>query len=287
MIVQRGRDREGVVAVWPPGRREPVGYVKLGRVRGEAAALEHVAPRAAAAGARVPAILAVDGERLATSAVAGRRASDVLVEQPGHFGEVVTAVALWLERWHGLAAAPRRWTAEDTQRHLLDPLAALEGRLEPAYRGWLEERVAGIEGFEVRIGPAHGDLTMANVLLEGTVIGVVDWEAASAEAPPFVDLPYALADAAAARKSYRDRPAAFASVFGSTGPEATLASSLFSRAAAGHGMRPDVLAVAFHACWLHHAANDVRREVAGQPFVAIAAAVASDPERYDPLIAGA
>jgi hypothetical protein len=210
------------------------------------------------------------------------------VDQPGRFSEVVTAVALWLERWHGLAAAPRPWTAEDTQRHLLDPLATLDGLVEPAYRPWLRERAAELEGADVPLCPAHGDLTMANVLLDGDVIGVVDWETASAEALPFVDLPYALADAASARERYRDRPAAFASVFGSTGPEAMLASSLLSRAAAvGPGMRPDALAVAFHACWLHHAANDVRREVAGQPFVAIAVAIASAPEHYDPFIAGA
>ena len=43
------------------------------------------------------------------------------------------------------------------------------------------------------------------------------------------------------------------------------------------------LSVAFHACWLHHAANDVLRDVPGRLFVAIAAAVAADPARYDPF----
>src|SRR5262245_43515659 len=125
VIVERGRSRAGIVAVWPAGRREAAGYVKLGAVRGEAAALERLAPRAAVAGARVPGIFAADAERLATTAVAGRRASDVLVERPERFGELATSVALWLEQWHALAVVPRPWTVADTDRHLLDPLALL------------------------------------------------------------------------------------------------------------------------------------------------------------------
>jgi hypothetical protein len=284
VIVRRSRGRAGVVAVWPAARREAAGYVKLGAVRVEAAALERLAPQAASAGARVPSILALEGEALATSALAGRPASDLLAERPDRFADVATAVALWLERWHDRSAEARVWTEADTERWLLAPLAALDGLVEPSYGPWLRARAAAIEGGEVAFAPAHGDLTMANVVVDGNAIGVVDWEEATAHAPPFLDLPYALADAAAARQRYLDRPAAFAGVFGADGPDATLASSLLSRAALGRGLRPAALSLAFHACWLQHAANDVGRGVAGRPFVAVAAAVAAQPERYDPFL---
>jgi len=51
-----------------------------------------------------------------------------------------------------------------------------------------------LEGRTVVLSAAHNDLTMANVLVAGSGVGVVDWESASATAPPLADLWYALAD---------------------------------------------------------------------------------------------
>jgi hypothetical protein len=193
--------------------------------------------------------------------------------------DVVARIASWLVRWHDRTATPRPWTTADTERHLVRPLEILDGLLDPSYGGWLRARAEAFESELAPFAPAHGDLTLANVLLDGPTVGVVDWEEATEDAPPLVDLPYLLADAAAAQHRYRDRPAAFASVFGPGGADAALARSVVAPLTLG----PRALSLSFHACWLHHAANDVRRDVPGRPFVAIAAAVAADPERLDPF----
>ena len=282
VIVQRSR-RDGVVALWSPTGRDPAAYVKLGAVSAEAAALERLAGPAGAAGARVPKVIGTAAQALATTAVTGRSAAAVLAARPERFSEVVERIARWLERWHARTASPRAWTSADSERYLLEPLSLVGALVTPSYADWLARRAAAFEGIETGFAPAHGDLTTANVLLDGDTIGLVDWEEATAEAPPFVDLPYALADAAAARDRFRDRPGAFERLFGSDAPDAGIAASLLARAVVERGLHPAALSLAFHACWLHHAANDVRRGVADRPFVAIAAAVAADPERYDPF----
>ena len=47
-------------------------------------------------------------------------------------------------------------------------------------------------------------------------------------------------------------------------------------------LAPPVLALSFHACWLHHAANELTRGDEDGPFVAIVRLFADDPGRFAP-----
>jgi hypothetical protein len=284
VIAERTDARAGVLTVWPARGPEPTAFVKVGAVDAEARALETVAPGAASAGVGVPRVLGRSVSALATTPLGGSPAALRVAERPESLGEVAGRIVAWLARWHERTAAPRRWAAADTERYVVRPLDVLDGLLAPSYEVWLRARADAFEGEVAPFAPAHGDLTLANVLLDGETVGVIDWEEATEAAPPLVDLPYALADAAAARQRYADRPAAFSALFGPGGADAELASALLARATADLAIEPAALSLSFHACWLHHAANDVRRDVSGRPFVRIAAAVAADPERYDPFL---
>jgi hypothetical protein len=117
---------------------------------------------------------------------------------------------------------------------------------------------------------------MANVLLgDGVPIGVVDWEMAREDGLPLVDLVYAIADAAAARERYTARPEAFDEMFGAQ--PATLATRLVGRQTEDLNLEPRLIRVCFHACWLHHAANEARVSPGGGPFLAILERVARAP----------
>jgi hypothetical protein len=273
----------GLVVVWPTHGREPIAYVKLGEVGREGGALGELAVGAARAGVRVPRVLGRSEDALAVEALPGRRASWVLAERPGRLPEVAGAVTDALVRWHDAVAVERPLAADDVERHLLRPARALAHLLAPGYAERLEREARALLGRPVPFSVSHGDLTMANVLLGDGPPAFVDWEAASADMLPFVDLPYALADAAAARDRYADRPAAFSACFEVGGAERDLAARLIARAATARGTSPDVLRLSFHACWLRHAVDDLGKGAGDAPFVQIAARLSATPELFDPV----
>jgi hypothetical protein len=275
------RSRAVIVAVWPVRGRTPLAFLKLGSVGAEAALLARLADAARRAGAAVPRVLGQDRAALALSVVPGTAAAPLLGARPQRREEVTRAVDAWLRRWHECAAQPRALTTVDVERLLLGPVRRLAGTVASSYSNWLAARAAPLVGRAIPLAPAHQDLTMANVLLDGGRLGIVDWETAADEALPFVDLPYAVADAVTASERYADRVGAFERCFGRRdGSEAHLARELLGAASRVAGA--DAVALAFHACWLSHAANDLERAGPGAPFVAIAAAIAADPDRYDP-----
>jgi aminoglycoside phosphotransferase (APT) family kinase protein len=96
----------------------------------------------------------------------------------------------------------------------VDALAAV---LPRGYVSWIRAAAAALEGRQIVLAPAHRDLTMANVLLDGPRLGVLDWEAAREADLPLVDLPYAIVDAVSTVDEHADRPAAFARSFESGG----------------------------------------------------------------------
>jgi hypothetical protein len=258
----------------------PVGFIKLGSSIGEAEALERLTEGAVRAGATVPRVLGRDQRALALSPVAGTPAAALLVARP-HRGEGITRrLAAWLHRWHAAASCSRLLSSVDIDRFLLGPVRRLADAVPPSYADWLLARAASIEGREVSFAPAHQDLTMANVLFDGSALGIVDWETATDEALPFIDLPYAIADAATASERTGDRVRAFERCFGRRDSrESRVAQELLASASRVAG--PDAVTLAFHACWLSHAVNDLGHARVRSPFVAIAAAVGADPSRYD------
>jgi hypothetical protein len=98
---------------------------------------------------------------------------------------------------------------------------------------------------------------MWNVLFdEQEQLGIVDWEAGQEEGFPLVDFCYAFTDAVAATRGYRDRLAAFKASFTPDGVYAGLAGRLLKRLTDTLQIPPKLADLCFHACWLHHAANE-------------------------------
>ena len=130
-------------------------------------------------------------------------------------------------------------------------------------------------GRSLPFAAAHNDLTTWNILLDGTDIGIVDWEAADREALPLVDLDYLVVDAVATARHTR-RDDAFAACAGN-GPDAQLARRVRHELESAIGIDEDVAELVRHACWLGHAGNEAARALpdAPRPFLSILAAVAA------------
>ena len=256
------------------GGREPDAVVKLGGgCAAEADALERLGAAAAAAGARVPAVLhrgEAGGRPLVVQTpLAGVAAPRLLAGSGAAAQRLLGELAGWLETWAEATAAPRAFTADDAERLLLAPARTLAPDLDSGALRRLEGRCDAATGRRVPFVAAHNDLTAANVLLApGQPPAVVDWEHAAGEALPLGDLAYCAADLAAAVDDYRDRPGAFDACFAPGGGHAELVSSLLGRAAARAGLDPPLVDLCLAACWLRHAANE-RAESGGEdrPFL--------------------
>ena len=285
IVLTRGRGDGAVARVWGSRGRVPVGWVKRGDVGAEGRALRQLAASARTSEVQVPEVLGETANVLATTEVPGSPAAVVLGGQPARLPAIVSRLTAWLVEWHRHASRPRELGAADVERWILGPARELAGSLGQDYLDWLEARCAALLGAIVPFAPAHQDLTMVNVLADGTRLAVVDWETAAADAPPFADLPYAIADAAAASRWYEDRVRAFDECFGSgDGHLAQLGRAALGRAAHGSGASAAVLSFAFHACWLGHAVNDLRRAGHAGEFVRIAQRIAAHPRHCDPFL---
>jgi aminoglycoside phosphotransferase (APT) family kinase protein len=113
---------------------------------------------------------------------------------------------------------------------------------------------------------AHNDLTMANILLDDDGgMGIIDWETGKARALPLVDFFYAITDAVRIACGWADRLDAFRACFAADGVYAPAVARLQARLAAVVNMSADMAELCFHACWLHHAANEHRSSHASEP----------------------
>jgi hypothetical protein len=242
------------------------------RLRAERAALGSLGAAAAAAGAAVPQLRpATDRALLAAGALAGRPAAALLARSPERLDDVLRAVGDWLLAWNRATAATAPATAAVLERRLLRP-AARVAAAKPAtapYAEAMRRLAARLNGAPLVSVPVHDDLTMSNVLLDGGRLGIVDWEAASPEGLPLLDLWYALADALArSRRVGHVRALEMLTTEG--GPDAPPAAlaALPAAHAAALGLSADQALLGFHACWLGHAADELSRGAPG-PFVEI------------------
>jgi hypothetical protein len=245
----------------------------LARVERERGLLTGIAAGAAGWGVETPRVLPGSTPRpvLITGAIAGELAAGVLERRASEFGSLAGRLTEWLTGWNlSTRAEP---LAGSLFRHLKEATDALEPRLAGGrgYFGRLHELVAR-EGQGIPSVASHGDLTMWNVTITASGLGILDWEEAEPDGVALADLNYALVDAAAACDCYRDRVAAFDSCF--FGSRRKEIDALTGRLAQALHLKPAAVEICFHLGWLRHAANEVRREQPG-PFLKIARRLAS------------
>jgi hypothetical protein len=253
----------------------------------EARALAEFGPAATRAGAVIPECVELASPRQMSRVVAaqtlvdGVPAADVLAARPGEVAAVIARAADWLKHWNLLTASPGVVTELLLENELLASARALESSMPGGseYRSWLERKASDWLGLPLPTVVGHLDLTMANVLLRGRgEIAVVDWEHARDGCLPLVDVFYAAADAAAAATSYHDRVDAFGSCFAPEGRWSAEVSERVMGISRALGLVPENRQLCFHACWLHHAANEQRAATGGvrTPFRDIVAVLAAD-----------
>jgi len=175
---------------------------------------------------------------------------------------------VWLERWNRSTMTIKPLDPKLLDRELLAPAALLAPLLDHggAYRNWLTEGCAALVRVPVALVAAHNDLTMWNVLLdEQGRLGILDWEAACEACLPLVDFFYGLTDAVAAAQGYFDRGKAFEACFALDGTYAPAVRRFLRPLRDAVEISDEMAELCFHACWLHHAANEHRVAVAGAP----------------------
>jgi hypothetical protein len=248
----------------------------------EAAILEGLAVRARAAGATVPEVLGIESDArravLFETPVPGRQVAAVLGEAPAQLTGLTRRLAEWLEGWNLDTRTMQLLSAEWLEEELAGPARALAPALSDGggYLRWLESRCDAVAGTRVPLVATHNDLTMVNVFVERTgSLGVVDWEDAREQGFPLVDFYYAAADATAAADRYADRAGSFRRLFGEAA-SSTSTRMLEQRLVEALDLRPAVAELAFHACWIQHAAAEQRAglESRQRPFLEILRSVA-------------
>ena len=280
----RADARVAVALRFQPQRRAPDVVVKAAldeagveRVQAERAALELLGATAAAAGASVPVpkpssypwMLAVD-------ALAGRSAAAVLAGAPRRLVPIEGAVADWLLRWNAATASHVPATVQLLERLLVGPVERLvaAGIASERYARAMATLAARLEGRSLLMVAVHGDLTMANVLAAKRAPGIVDWESATAAGLPLVDLWYAFADGVA-RAARVTHAAAVEALVTDTAPAPPALARLLDEHASALRLTVADRTLAFHACWLGHADNELRRGDKDRHFSGVVRAVAA------------
>jgi hypothetical protein len=232
------------------------------RAARERRALEELREAAAAAGADVPTVVASGPWFVAETAVAGRPPRAHELER------VTNDVVRWLAAWN--AATAHRGEPD------LSGLVRTAERLDVPgeYREWLAALVARLRGRPLLRVAAHNDLTMANVLVSPQRIAIVDWESARADGDPLHDLWYALADACSRARGIPHAEAVEALVAEGAPQVADAAARL--------SLSEDEALLAFHGCWLAHAADELDRGGPGA-FAGVVSRVAALPAARTPF----
>jgi aminoglycoside phosphotransferase (APT) family kinase protein len=171
----------------------------------------------------------------------------------------------------------RDWLA----RELIEPGTRVASQLASgaAYLEWLRDAGNAALGAPMPRVATHNDLTTHNVLLHaGSAPAILDWEAARPDGVPLSDFFYAVADAVGTAEG-EDADASFLHCFrtgSAIGEQVRLASERLRRAS---GLEAALVPICFHACWIHHAANELRKEpeASGRPFLRIVSRLASQP----------
>jgi hypothetical protein len=200
----------------------------------------------------------------------------VLARDARQLARLAMAVADWLRAWCRATASSTVATSAVLDELLLAPLEQVTSAVSPppAYRDALHRLAGRLEGHELVLTAVHNDLTMANVLDAGDRIGVVDWEEAAAAGLPLGDLWYSLADALARARGLTHAEAVEALVRSAPETPAVLAGAP-ATLSAELALSDDESLLGFHACWLAHAGDELRRGQSDGPFLAVVRQVGS------------
>jgi phosphotransferase family enzyme len=271
----RGSTGSLTVHCFGPCAEAPWGIAKLATAGGdEGAALVRLGPGAVCAGARVPEPLG----RVAMSArsvvvethVTGTPAASLLARSPHRLHSLLELLTVWLARWGEATASRTTLDRAFLDELVVRPAASLRDLLPDGYAEWLRARCDAFVGAEAPLVATHNDLTMWNVLVDHrNPLGVVDWETAEDGGLPLVDFFYAVTDAAAAGNRYASRLGALQSCFARGGEHTEFVAGLQTRVAAPVGVERPLAELAFHACWIRHAANEHSAEPDGTEFARI------------------
>jgi Phosphotransferase enzyme family len=257
---------------------------------GEAEILERLGPVARAAGALIPQPLATEyvGGRpvLLQTAIRGRTAAALLGSEPEQLPAVIKRLVDWLEHWNSSTLVIKPVASDALVREIMAVAALLAPFLDRGqeYLDWLATRCAAAVGRPMPLVAAHCDLTMANVLLdEQGELGIVDWESARVEVLPLGDFFCAAADASAATRCYVDRLGAFKACFFTKGAHAATMRELTLRLTRAMRIQSDIVTLCFHACWLHHASNELQaaHDSDTRPFLEIVRWLATNRDSID------
>jgi hypothetical protein len=255
----------------------------------EAAPLASLGPRARRAGAQVPKLLVLgrvdDRPVLLQTVVDGRKVAPLLASRPKTFVETVELLVDWLEHWNLASLSIRPLDGEILAREIIAPAALLTPLLDQGkeYQDWLTTRCATVRGLRLPFVATHNDLTMWNVLLdEQGALGIVDWESAREEGFPLVDFFYAVTDAVTASQGYSDRARAFVACFTPSGAYAPAVRRFLKRLRDAIEISDEMAELCFHACWLHHAANEHHFSGSSdpRPFLKIVQSLARDRSHF-------
>lgn len=244
----------------------------------EAEALTRLGVSAHQAGAQVPRLLPPEKNSISSpliqTVVSGRPVSMLLRSQPDRFASIVTEIVSWLERWNCSTAMSQPLTVDRLNHDLLMPAAFLAPLLEQGdtYLKWLVSRAQAAIGMDMPFVDTHNDLTMFNILIdEHHHLGIVDWETGQRQGWPLVDFYYSLHDAVFRASNYTDRFEAFKACFTAEGKMAAAAAGWHAQLMSTLNLSKELAELCFHACWIHHAANELRITQPGvrKPFLNI------------------
>ena len=231
----------------------------------EAAILSRLGPSAKKAGAEIPQLLASgqidDHPVFLQTVVDGQCVATLLNAKPDRLLDLMERLVCWLENWNRCTAVRHPLDQVLLDRELLAPADLLTPFLKQGeeYQKWLTRRCTKALGVPVPLVATHNDLTMANVLLDDQGhIGIIDWEMGETGGLPLVDFFYAIADSVAATRNYADRPEAFEECFAQGGRWASVVTRFQERLSNVVQVPLEIADLCFHACWLHHAANEHR-----------------------------
>jgi phosphotransferase family enzyme len=259
-----------------------------GSTNDELKTLQTLGGAARQAGADVPVAMGhvqIDEKEVSIqTTLKGTPAARLLDYRPLRMFRVLAVITKWLEAWNRATAASRMLDEGIINGSILKPAKELSPFLDhgQAYLSWLIELCRQLKGSPVPLVVAHNDLTMSNVLLlDSERFGVIDWETAGEEQLPMMDFYYMVADAAAATQHYQDRELAFEKCFLS-GNYVTEVAKLGSGLEKSMGISKNLSLLCFHACWLHHAANEQSQSEVSQrrPFLGILQKVAKNRETF-------
>jgi len=286
-IKERAGARSAVLWLFGEDQASPSGVVKTAlndrgaiRLAAELDNLTVIGASAAEGGAALPSAEPVVTYGLSTrfTFLTGVPADAAIAGEPGRHRIVVEQLARWLRGWHHVTRNQREIDTTWLMRELIGPAHAVRDVLdnpEPYFR-WLAAACARLTGRTLGLVASHGDLTMSNVVVDGSrPLGIVDWESARPDGLPLADLYYAAADARAAAGRYKHR----ADTLG----ESFTVESEYGRFVAGQALiadpevarEPEIAELLLHATALQHAVDEQAKGHGGQrPFAGLVRSLA-------------